>query len=377
MPVSRRNFLQAAGSGVAFAASGLTAWASSPEPQHDRSGAGPVLLDSNENPHGPFPSVLNAIRNAASTSSRYPFRATPALTEKIAALHHVHANQVLLGCGSTELLYIAAATFLAPGKKLMVASPTFETMETQAKLLGADVIALPLTPDYAHDLDGMLERVDSSTALIYICNPNNPTASLTPRKKIDAFLEKLPKHVMVLIDEAYHHFVRESSMYASFLDQPLQDERVIVCRTFSKIYGLAGLRVGYGVGTAPMIARMSPHAMEMSVNTIAVAAASAAIDDEKSMQHAVKVNNDARQEFFNQAVSRMFAPIDSQANFVMIHAYQGADAVIEHFRKNNVLVGRKFPPMTQHVRVTLGTESEMRAFWRVWDMMPRSDKMKM
>ncbi len=289
----------------------------------------------------------------------------------------LHVDQILLGCGSTEILFVTAAAVLGPSKNLMVASPTFGALETQAKLLGAEVIALPLTTDYAHDLNGMLERMDASTALVYICNPNNPTASLTPRKEIEAFLNKLPKHALVLIDEAYHHYVRPSSMYASFLDEPLQDDRVIVCRTFSKVFGLAGLRVGYGVGAASTIARMAPHIMGMSVNSIAISAGLAALDDAKSVQHSVKVNNDARQEFFNQAVARMLAPIDSQTNFVMIRAYQGADAVIEHFRKNKVLIGRKFPLMDHHVRVTLGTEAEMREFWQVWDKMPRSDKMKM
>ena len=145
---------------------------------------------------------------------------------------------------------MAAFAFLGSGKQLIQASPTFEAIEHYARSAGSEVISVRLTPGFAHDLDGMLTHASSSTTLVYICNPNNPTASLTPRKDIENFISKLPTSTFVIIDEAYHHYAGRSGDYASLLDRPLHDERVIVTRTFSKVYGLAGLRLGLRCGFA-------------------------------------------------------------------------------------------------------------------------------
>src|SRR5206468_11478150 len=149
------------------------------------------------------------------------------------------------GCGSAEILRMAADAFLGFGKKIIVARPTFELMSDCARGAAAEVVAIPLTRDYSHDLSAMLARCDSSTGLVYICNPNNPTGTLTRRRDLEAFVRQLPEKTFVLIDEAYHHYVGESSDYASFIDRPNDDGRVIVTRSFSKIHGLAGMRVGY------------------------------------------------------------------------------------------------------------------------------------
>ena len=214
----------------------------------------------------------------------------------------------------------------------------------------------------------------AATGLIYICNPNNPTASITPRKEIEAFIGKLPSTSKVLIDEAYHHYVAPSGMYASFIDRPLADERVIVTRTFSKVYGLAGLRLGYAVASAATIESMRKFMTQNSLNAIVAEVVGTAIDDTDSIKKFVKRNADDRQEFFNQAMARMLMPIDSQTNFVMTNTQHHADEVIEHFRKHNVLIGRHFPPMDTYMRVSLGTPEEMRTFWQTWDMLPWSKK---
>ena len=172
------------------------------------------------------------------------------MTERIAASHGVKPEQVLFGCGSTELMRAAACAFLGSGRQLIQASPTYEAPEDYARSLGAEVVSVPLDQRHAHDLHAMLDRASAATGLIYICNPNNPTATITPRREIETFIGKLPSTTKVLIDEAYHHYVAPSGMYASFIDRPLGDERVIVTRTFSKVYGLAGTEAGLrgGVG---------------------------------------------------------------------------------------------------------------------------------
>jgi len=380
MHFSRRGFLRTLTAGTV--AGSLTGWAAASAAtqmlgaRSERDREGFLLLDSNENAYGPSPKVMSALQESLSRVNRYPFREYGALIEDIARLHKVDPTQVLLGCGSTDILRLSAAALLGPGKKVVTASPTFEDLGMYAKALGAEVIAVPLTASFAHDLDAMLARVDASATLVYICNPNNPTASLTPRADIEAFLGKLPSSTYVLIDEAYHHYANASSRYVSFLDQPVSNDRVIVMRTFSKIYALAGLRLGYAVADRRLVEKMKSYLTDIDLNTAAVAAGRAALADTESVRNSVKRNTDDRQEFFNQAMARMLKPIDSQTNFVMMDVRQPADAIIEHFLKNKIRIGRHFPPLNSHIRISLATPPAMQEFWRVWDLLPHS-KMSM
>jgi histidinol-phosphate aminotransferase len=292
------------------------------------------------------------------------------LAESIAKLHGIRREQVLLGCGSTEILRMAAGAFLGPGKQLIQADPTCEAMGHYGQASGAEVLSVRLTPQFAHDLGQILQHAGNSTGLVYVCNPNNPTASLTPRADLEAFIEKLPGNAHILIDEAYHHYAGQSAMYASFIDRPMGDKRVIVSRTFSKVYGLAGLRLGYAVGDPAVLQRMGAHSTERSVNCVVAQAAMAALEDTKSVRESVERNANDRQEFRNQAMVRMLKPIDSHANFFMMDTHHPAPEVIRHFQEHNVLIGRCFPAMDTHIRVSLGTPTEMLEFWRVWDMLP-------
>jgi histidinol-phosphate aminotransferase len=264
---------------------------------------------------------------------------------------------------------MAAAAFLSPGRQLIQANPTFEAMEHYAQAAGAEVVSVRLTSQFAHDLGQMLQRAGNNTGLVYVCNPNNPTASLTPRADLEVFIEKLPANAHVLIDEAYHHYATQSARYASFIDRPLGDKRVIVSRTFSKVYGLAGLRLGYAVGDPTVLQRMGAHATERNVNCLAAAAAMAALEDTESVHESVARNANDRQEFRNQAMVRMLKPIDSHANFLMMDTHHHAQEVIQHFQEHKVLIGRRFSAMDSHIRVSLGTPAEMLEFWRVWDLL--------
>ena len=329
-----------------------------------------VRLNDNENAYGPSATTAAAIRSASSSVNRYPYLEYDGLAKRIANLHGVKPECVVIGCGSTEILRVATAAFLGSGKQLVQASPTYEAIEAYAQAAGAKVVSVALTREFAHDLNSMLGHMDDNTALAYICNPNNPTASLTPRRDLEAFMAKLPANCYVVIDEAYHHYAGQSSMYRSFLDEPVQNERVIVSRTFSKIYGLAGLRLGYAIASPGVAKHISTYLTQGSINGIAVRAAMAALDDSVSTSEFARRNADIRQEFFNQAMARMLKPIDSHANFVMMNVDHPAEGVIEHFRKNNILIGRHFPAMNTYIRISLGTPEDMKAFWRVWDMLP-------
>jgi histidinol-phosphate aminotransferase len=187
---------------------------------------------------------------------------------------------------------------------------------------------------------------------------------------LENFIGKLPESTFVAIDEAYHHYVDQSGMYASFIDRPLNNERVIVTRTFSNVYGLAGLRLGYAVSSPDMIQKMRQFASHDSINSIVAQVGLVALDDSDGVNDFVRRNLDDRQEFFNQAMARAVKPIDSHANFVMVNTYHSAVEVIQHFRQSNILIGRTFPPMSTYIRISLGRPEEMQRFWQAWDTLP-------
>jgi histidinol-phosphate aminotransferase len=375
MIASRRGFIRSLGAGATFgvAARPLFSGLSRPalfEPVTSAPDDALVRLNNNENPYGPSSRVVSAIQSSAGSVNRYLLMEEGSLAERIADQHHVKPEQIVLGCGSTDILRMAAFAFLGNGKRLIQAAPTFEAIGEYARAASAEVTAVPLTPRFSHDLDGMQAQVTASTTLVYICNPNNPTASLTPRNDLETFIGKLPASTFVVIDEAYHHYAGQSAMYASFIDRPFDNERVIVTRTFSTVYGLAGVRLGYAVSSPNTIQNMRQFASQNNINSIAAQVGSVALDDRDEVNESVRRNLNDRQEFFNQAMARAVKPIDSHANFVMLNTYHPAEEVIQHFRQSNILIGRTFPPMSTYVRISLGRPEEMLRFWQAWDTLP-------
>jgi histidinol-phosphate aminotransferase len=348
----------------------LTDVAAAVRPSSAASSDHPVHLDRNENPYGPSNKAIEAIRFVATSANRYPSGEYEQLIYKLASIHKVKQEQILLGAGSREILRMAAFSWLSRDKTLVLASPTFGVIADYAKSVGAKVSAVPLNKRYQHDLDVMLARADRAATLIYICNPNNPTGTLTPRKDLETFLTKLPQKSVVLIDEAYHHYVASNSDYASFLDAPVDDPRIVVLRTFSKIYGLAGLRIGYAVGSPQIQARLSAGRLQWAVSVLGARAAAAALEDTNYVALSFKRNTDDRQEFYNGTNARMLRSLDSHTNFVLLKSGLPAEQVLEHFRKNNVLLGPRVPEMDTYVRVSVGSRQEMHEFWRVWDSLP-------
>ncbi|HEU0238317.1 MAG TPA: histidinol-phosphate transaminase [Micromonosporaceae bacterium] len=375
MRVTRRHLLQQIGATAAVAGSVPSlldaAAAGRIEGFGGASRNGPVRLNRNESAYGPSPRAVGAIQeNAADLANRFPDVESADLRDRLAAMHRVLPEQIVIGCGSSDILRRAAAALAAPGKKVITAIPTFDLMGRCAGRCGAEVIAVPLTHSHAHDLDGMLASADAATTLVYICNPNNPTGTLTGRRELESFIRQLPPTATVLIDEAYHHYVGGSADYASFLDRPIEATRLIVTRTFSHIHGLAGLRIGYAVASGQTAAMLGAGGLPEDVGTIAVAAALAAIQDSDHVALSARRNADARQEFFNQANARMVRAIDSQTNFVMLNTDRPAGHIVEHFRTHDVLVAGPIPSYDNYIRVSLGSPDAMNEFWRVWDLLP-------
>jgi len=376
MRISRRDLLRHSAVGAAVtAAIALPAEHSRLAAAGARLGDGaplrfPIRLNRNCNAYGPSERVVATMADAARAANEDPDDELALLRGRIAGAHGVTSRHVVVESGSGAILRLAVDAFAGPGRTVITASPTFGLMGEHARRAGCPVVAIPLRPDGSHDLEAMLARAGAATSLVYICNPNNPTGTLTRRPDLEAFLRALPSSAHVVIDEAYHHYVDDASDYRSFIDNPVDDARVIVTRTFSKVHGLFGMRIGFAITSPETAARLIADRPAAGVNVIAARAAVAALDDTGYVQASRTRNADDRQEFLNQANARMLRCLDSQANFVMVQASGLAEAVVAHFAASQISLPRPFPPLEQYVRVSIGTSVEMHEFWRVWDLMP-------
>ncbi|HSE48895.1 MAG TPA: aminotransferase class I/II-fold pyridoxal phosphate-dependent enzyme [Terriglobales bacterium] len=368
MAVSRRSFLRTGGIGLAAATLPLPALAQKcGEPPRAPRPGGPILLNGNENPYGPLPSVKAVMAGTLETANRYPDFRYEELIGAIAKLHKVKPAQVHVGCGSTEILKMAADEFAAAPARLVVAEPTFEAIVHYAEAEKANIVRVPLRPDHSHDLMGMLKAMGAGPGLFYICNPNNPTASLTARAELDDFLKRVPPNTYVLMDEAYHHFAVGAPGYTSYLDPWVADDRVIVARTFSKVYGMAGLRLGYAVSGEETLKRLNTEELYDNVNCVAARCGTLALGATAEMQAAVERNARDRAAFLAECQRRRIQAIPTYANFAMIYCGSVAREVRASMHAQGIRIGRPFPPMLKWCRISFGTPEEMAQFWMTWD----------
>lgn len=358
MTLTRRSFAQLLGAGAAAAAFPFPSLVAKTQ-QAPHAAGGVVRLSANENPYGPSAKALDAMREAFSVAWRYPDESQDRLAEEIAKGHGVGNDQVLLGCGSSEILKVAAAAFLSRERKLVLAAPTFEAIAVGAKASGADVVSIPLDASYGHDLTAMAAVKDAG--LIYVCNPNNPTGTITPRNALASFLANVPATTTVFVDEAYHHYA-DSDDYVSVIPLVKMYPNLVVARTFSKIYGMAGLRLGYAVAQHPLLQKMNDQQQWDSINAMAIAAGRASIVDADHVRTGKQRNTTTRKMVTDSLVSMGFRTLPSQTNFIMIDLGREVRPVIAALRAKDVHVGRLFPAMPKHLRVTIGTADQMQAF---------------
>ena len=358
--LSRRSFSKFLAAGAAYSA--LQSRVEVKASMRPRASSSPniVRLSSNENPYGPSPAALKAMTNNFNLTWRYPDEHADMLADEVARHHSVPADQVLLGDGSGEILKLCAAAFTSRDKKLVIANPTFEAIARHAGVATAEVVKIDLRSDYSHDLKKMLPAA-SGAGLVYICNPNNPTASLTPRTEMSDFLAKLSPTTIVLVDEAYHHYV-ESKDYESVIPLVKQYPNLIVARTFSKIYGMAGLRCGYCVTQRANIDGLKTHQIFDSVNIMAVVAALASLKDTEHIARGRKLNSEVKKSVCAELDALGYSYIPSHTNFMMIDLRREVRPVLDAFRNRGVEVGRLFPALPNFMRVTIGTSAEMKQF---------------
>ena len=279
---------------------------------------GRVRLSSNENPLGISPAAKEAPVEAIVLANRYPADQHRTLVARLAAVHEVAENQVVLGAGSAEVLQMAVQAYAAPRAKLVMADPTYEAVTNYQRTEAYELVKVPLTPGYEHDLDRMREVAESSgrPALVYLCNPNNPTGTITPSAAIDAWIADAPEHVFFLSDEAYIEYVEDDRMWSS-LPWIAEKRNIVVVRTFSKIYGLAGLRIGYGLAHPDTAARLSDFASRNNVNQLAIAAAAASFRDEALMSRSRATNRESREMVESTLDERALERMPTQTNFLM------------------------------------------------------------
>ena len=376
MILTRRTFVQALGFGTVgaaalrdiplFAARGREAFGDMAPWERDAALAAQapstaVRLNSNENPLGPGEKSLAGIRAAFAEANRYPYAAETAVQAAIARAHKLPTDHVLVGCGSGEILRMAVYACTGAGRRLVTGAPTFEDPGHHARAIGAEVADVPVDRDLRLDLDAMAAKA-SGAGLVFLCNPNNPTGTVHGWLAVTDFIARVARadaRATVLVDEAYHEYVDDPG-YRSMAPVAAQNPRVIVSRTFSKVFGMAGMRIGYAIGTPETLAALRKFKLGNAVNALAAGGAAAGIDDAAHIAAEQARNREVRQ-FTRDAFTKMgYTVAASQANFVMVDVRRDVKGLIDACRKENVLIGRPFPPLTTWARVSIGTADEMR-----------------
>jgi histidinol-phosphate aminotransferase len=324
--------------------------------------SGTIRLDSNENPNGPGAVALDAIRARFGEASRYLKMSDTSLRDALAGAFAIPSDHVLTGCGSTDILRAAVYAYTSPARPLVVGAPTFEEPAADAERSGAPVRAVPVSrSDLRLDLDAMSAAAHGS-GLVYLCNPNNPTSTVHGKDAVSRFVSRTladSPDTMILIDEAYHDFV-DDPRYSTAVPLALENPRVVVARTFSKVYGLAGLRVGYAIARPEALKPMSRLVLTNGLNQLGVAAAIATLGDRDHVDRERALNRATREWTIRELTKLGYAPAESQANFVMVDLRRDAKPFRDACRTQGVLIGRAFPPLDTYARISIGTADEMR-----------------
>src|SRR6266536_1069751 len=326
-----------------------------------------VWLDSNENPLGPPPSAIKAIVDGAAATARYHFDEFAGFSEALARSEELQPEQVLFGVGSTEVIDAAICAFTSSSIPIITATPTYDIFIELAQSLGRKVVQAPLTDAWGFPVRKLAAEAERAGAsLIYLCNPNNPTSSLTPKNDIEWLMANLPPRTVLLVDEAYIHFA-ESTEIESAMKYVRQNRNVIVTRTFSKIYGMAGARAGFGCARPDLILAMKPF-MDKVIPILALRAASAALADRGTLVPTRKASiGQTRRELCGWLQQKGIKYIEPHANFLMISIGRDARSFGKEMLRHGIAVGRPFPPLNEMIRVTIGTDPEMKrfreAFW--------------
>lgn len=346
---------------VGPAADPLAALSLGPSPR--RLPNGDIRLSSNENPLGISPAARQAVVDAITVANRYPRDQRAALVERLAAAYEVAPDQIVMGVGSSEVLQMAVQAFAGPRTRLVLADPTYEDAVAYQRTHAYEMVKVPLNASYEHDLMRMREAVgdDGRPAVVYICNPNNPTGGTTPSAQVDEWIGEARENVFFIVDEAYTEYVDDPA-YHTALPWVATKPNVLVVKTFSKVYGMAGLRLGYGIAHPAAAARLTDFVAKNNTNQLALAAAEASLGDESLIRKSVEVNREAKAITVGVLDELGLEHLPTQTNFIM-HRISGD---LEQYRQRmadaGLRVGRAFPPMLEWNRLSFGMPEDMERF---------------
>jgi histidinol-phosphate aminotransferase len=355
---SRRSFLQISATAAAVAVGYRIV--TEPMLAHAESIPYPkdaVLINANENPLGPCGVACEAVNSVTSQGGRYSDWMTGDLIKTFAAAEGLKPEYVRAFPGSSGPLHYSVLAFTSPAKSYVTADPGYEAGAHAAKASGARVVKVPLTKTYTHDVKAMLAAAPDA-GMFYICTPNNPTGTLTSHSDIEFLLANKPKDSILLVDEAYIHFSDASTA----LDLVKADKDLMVLRTFSKIYGMAGLRCGFGIARPDLLEKMTAFSGWSAMPITAVAAATASVKDPRLVPERKQINATIREATFQWLSKNGYSFVPSQSNCFMLDAQRPAKEVIARMAAQNVFIGRPWPVWPNHVRITVGTQSEMERF---------------
>jgi histidinol-phosphate aminotransferase len=363
-PFSRRSFLQltAAAAGYHMVTEPmLAAAARGPAPRDG------VMIDSNENPLGPSQSARDAISAIIPQGGRYSSNLTHDLVHTFAQLEGLNPDYVQVFPGSIPALHFTVVAFTSPQRSYVTADPGYEAGMFTAPIVGARVVKIPLTKTYAHDVRAMLAAAPDA-GLFYVCSPNNPTGTLTPHSDIEYLVENKPKGSVVLVDEAYIHFCDAPSA----LDLVKAGKDVVVLRTFSKTYGMAGLRCGFAIAHPDLLDKITHSSGGNFMPITAVVAASASLKDPLLVPERRRINAAVRQETFQWLDRQGYSYTPSESNCFLLDTKRPAKPVIDAMAQQNVFIGRIWPIMPTCTRITVGTREEMQQFQATFQKVMRS-----
>jgi histidinol-phosphate aminotransferase len=371
--ITRRGFVASAAAGLGYLGTApLASHAHGPD-WRNRAGASllrlgdeeydaRVKLNYNENPYGPSEAVVEAMTEAFRYAARYGYP-DRGVNSVIAEHHGVEPENVLLGAGSGEILEVVGLTFLQDRKLVVGSESTYGAVYQHASGIDAEAVTVPLLEDFRQDIPGLIaatRRHYRDVGFVYLCNPNNPTGRTATAAEVRQLLDGIPEDVPVLIDEAYHHYA-EDPAYATSVPHAREGRKVIVSRTFSKLYGLAAMRIGYAVTTPEIIRQMQPYSTG-SVNALAKYGAVAALGDAEGQERVRRSTIGLRKQTTRELSALGYEVIPSETNFFMVRLGRPVREVVRAFRERGIAVGRPFPPLLEHLRVSVGTEAEMQRF---------------
>lgn len=328
-----------------------------------------IKLASNENPLGPSPKAVEAIKNEADKVNIYPDTNATALKNTIVSLHEgISDDQIILGNGGEEIIKLLGMTLINPGDEAIMADPSFALYEIAIAHMGGKPVKIPLTDDYKHDFDKFIEKINDKTKMIFVCNPNNPTGNIMSQEEVEYLVENVPEDIFIVLDEAYFDYAKINDAYPNGLEILKKRKNTIVLRTLSKVAGIAGVRIGYAFSNAELVTQVSKAKGVFNVNRIAQAAAVAAFNDPEHVENTVKLNYeslDLLKEYFDAHEMPYAEP---NANFIFVNVKMDSKMLFDRLQRKGIIIRPGFLwDYQEYIRVSTGTIEQTEAFIEALD----------